>query len=198
VPALVLKYRLLPGAGLRESCADLAAAVAVARRHARAGPVAAVGFSAGGHLVASACARGGAGVPDAQVLVYPALDGSEWLDEDKAGFGPEIQIGSQQVRSLARDQARISPGRDFVPPPPTFLVASTGDSDCAPATHSDPYAQAAIDAEVPLVYMRDDFGEHGFALRDFWATPCLKWLQSRGFGRAGDRQEPWETPPAPA
>lgn len=189
VPAFVLKYRLLPACGLSESTADLREAILQARRYAgRSGPVVAIGFSAGGHLVASSNALGtrasrGRAVPDAQVLVYPAIYSHDWMDADKCGFGDEVNLDTPQVRSLAKSQERILPGSDFVAPPPTFLVGSTSDGDCPPKKHSDHYAKGVLEADVPLVYMRDDFGDHGFALQDWWARPCLNWLQERGFGR---------------
>lgn len=198
IPAFVLKYRLLPDAGLDESLADVRAGVRAARRHAPSGPLVIMGFSAGGHLVASASARSSAWWqgqrPDAQVLVYPCIDGHEWLDESKAGFGPDISIDTPQVRSLVKSQSLIVPGPKFVPPPPTFMVGSTADPECAPDGHSDLYAQGAIAANIPLVYMRDDFGGHGFGLKEFWAIACLRWLQSRHFGRQSDRYVPWQDP----
>ena len=45
----------------------------------------AVGFSAGGHLIASSVALHGEERPDAFVLVYPCVAGSEgWLTESSA------------------------------------------------------------------------------------------------------------------
>lgn len=198
IPAFVLKYRLLPDAGLEESLADVRAGVREARLHAPSGPLVIMGFSAGGHLVASASARSSAWWhgqrPDAQVLVYPCIDGHEWLDEEKAGFGPNISIDTPQVRSLVKKQSLIVPGPKFVPPPPTFMVGSTADPECSPDGHSDLYAKGTIEANIPLVYMRDDFGGHGFGLKEFWATACLRWLQSRHFGRQSDRYVPWQDP----
>lgn len=197
VPAFVLRYRLLPKTGLTESISDLRAAVTEARRHAPRQPVAVIGFSAGGHLVASACSRREywkGQLPDAQVLVYPCLLAHEWLDESKAGFGPDISLDSPQVRSLVKYHDRITPGPEFVKPPATFMVSSTSDSQCPPNRHSDAYAKAIMAANVPLVYMRDDFGEHGFALKEFWASACLRWLQSRNFGRQCDKYVPWQSP----
>lgn len=198
IPAFVLKYRLLPDAGLKESMADVRAGVREARRHAPKGPLAIIGFSAGGHLAASASSQPGSWWkgqrPDAQILIYPAIDAHEWLDEDSAGFGPNISLDSPQVRSLVKDQPRIQPGPKFVAPPPTFLLSSTTDAQCSAEKNGDLYAQAAMAAKAPLVYMRDDFGDHGFGLKEFWAGACLRWLQSRNFGRTCDRSAPWCAP----
>merc|ERR1719203_863796 len=126
VPACVLRYRLPTDAGLEESLADVRAGVRQLRRIVPQGPLAIIGFSAGGHLVASACARSASWWrgqrPDAQVLVYPCIDGRDWLDENKAGFGPDDSVDTPQVRSLVKDQPRIVPGPRFVAPPATFLV----------------------------------------------------------------------------
>ena len=56
IGSVVLKYRLLPRFDLDDALDDLEAAAAAARR-ARPGPVCAIGFSAGGHLIASLGAR---------------------------------------------------------------------------------------------------------------------------------------------
>ena len=56
----------------------------------RPGPVAALGFSAGGHLIASLALRAakeGKRQPlDAQVLVYPGIDGKDWHSPEYNGF----------------------------------------------------------------------------------------------------------------
>ncbi|OLP76804.1 Acetylxylan esterase [Symbiodinium microadriaticum] len=92
IQALVLRYRLLPRHSLEDALADLEAAVSLVRQH-KDGPVAAVGFSAGGHLVASLSLRLAkrdrptGGYPlDAQVLVYPCIDSSGWGKPGEAGF----------------------------------------------------------------------------------------------------------------
>ena len=71
-------------------------AVRHARRHANGGPVVAVGFSAGGHLVASSVALTGEERPDALVLVYPCVAGSEgWLHEESAvACAQSVPLGS--------------------------------------------------------------------------------------------------------
>lgn len=62
IPALVLRYRLLPQHGLAAMHEDFFRAVSEARRQADGGPVVVVGFSAGGHLCASGCAAAAAEV----------------------------------------------------------------------------------------------------------------------------------------
>ncbi|CAJ1432352.1 unnamed protein product [Effrenium voratum] len=81
--AYVLRYRLLPEFTLQDMMCDLGAAANLLRSK---GPVCAMGFSAGGHLVAS---LGTQRPLDAQVLVYPCIDGSDWAEEDNCGFWGE-------------------------------------------------------------------------------------------------------------
>lgn len=149
----------------------------------------AIGFSAGGHLVALGSAGGVSKVgarPDAQVLVYPSIEPDEWLDEEMAGFW-DVNVTSPQVRSLMAGREKLVAGPAFVAPPPTFLVASTEDECCPPEKHSGPYAAAARAAgTAALDYLVDDFGCHGFGLKDFWTGRCVRWLEGRGFGRPAE------------
>merc|ERR1719215_515483 len=112
IRAFVLRYRLLPTYDLQDMLADLAAATQLVRS-TFGGPVAAMGFSAGGHLTASLSLRTTsrprqhattAGKKtkaqsaekalqrvtfrplDAQVLVYPCIDPSDWAHPDVCGF----------------------------------------------------------------------------------------------------------------
>eukprot|EP00913_Durusdinium_trenchii_P000449 g411.t1 len=66
---------------------DLEVAAQLLRQTFR-GPVCALGFSAGGHLVASVGLRTSQATRplEAQALVYPCIDGRDWADEDTCGF----------------------------------------------------------------------------------------------------------------
>jgi len=192
IPACVLKYRLLPKHGLAEMVEDLGAAVLEARRLSGGGPVVTIGFSAGAHLSAVGCAAAASADakerrPDAQVLVYPSLDATEWLDARTACFF-RADVASPQVRSLAEGpgslEKLLAPGPAFVAPPPTFLVASVADGTCHPERHADAYCRAARRAGAELRYMRADFGRHGFGFQDVWTKPCIRWLRDQGFGPA--------------
>ena len=89
IGAVVLRYRLLPDYCLDDALDDLEAA-ANRLRGMRSGPVAALGFSAGGHLIASlglrSAQRKQAQPLDAQVLVYPGIDGRDWHSPEYNGF----------------------------------------------------------------------------------------------------------------
>mmetsp|Transcript_73398 Transcript_73398/g.118416 ORF Transcript_73398/g.118416 Transcript_73398/m.118416 type:complete len:384 (+) Transcript_73398:25-1176(+) len=188
IQAMVLRYRLLPKHNLSDALADLEAAVANVRRH-RGGPVACVGFSAGGHLVASLSQRLGqqkgrtsGGPLDAQVLVYPCIDGEEWLDPERDGFWDKENC-QPKAPSLLAGRAALLGGKGFAAPP-TFMVASTADSVCPPKAHSDRYIQVLKRRKIDNVYLRGDFGDHGFGLDKTWTSDCIPWLNSQGFGSA--------------
>eukprot|EP00933_Yihiella_yeosuensis_P030577 TRINITY_DN24206_c0_g1_i1.p1 TRINITY_DN24206_c0_g1~~TRINITY_DN24206_c0_g1_i1.p1 ORF type:complete len:377 (-),score=61.86 TRINITY_DN24206_c0_g1_i1:52-1182(-) len=184
IQALVLRYRLLPRHSFKEALSDLEEAIGNVRRW-RNGPVAAIGFSAGGHLVASASrllakkGRSGSGPLDAQVLIYPAIDGEDWLDPEKSGFWDEAC--QSKAASLLEGQKALLGGAGFAAPP-TFIVGSTGDAVCPPKAHSDPYVAELKKRKVLHTYLRGNFGEHGFGLVRSWTDRCLPWLQERGFG----------------
>ena len=187
VPAFVLRYRLLPAHGLDAMQADFHAAVREARRHADGGPVVAFGFSAGGYLCASGAAAATAAslmdaTPDALALIYPCTCPDGWLIEEECGFW-RAEVTSPQVCSLARGKERLAAGAAFVRPPALFMCASADDDVCPPETETDPFVAAARDAGTASIkYVKGRFGDHGFGLKRFWATPCAAWMRTLGMG----------------
>ena len=187
IGAVVLKYRLLPHYDLDDALDDLEAAAARVRE-SRPGPVAALGFSAGGHLIASlalrAAARGQRQPLDAQILVYPGIDGRDWDHPEYNGF---FNLGRWKIPSKAkllhRGQEALLGGDEFAAPP-TCLVGSTDDTCTPNEQHTDIYQRALDERDIPNVYLRDAFGEHGFELKGGWTPGCIKWLKSRNFGGA--------------
>lgn len=196
INACVLKYRLLPRHDHEAAVDDLWEAARCVRAR-RGGPVAALGFSAGGHLITSLAAReaaegGGRGAGegpaaehalDAQVLVYPGLDGRDWLEPDSCGFF-DIEPCIARAPTLLARQTALLGGRGFAAAP-TLLVASTGDEMCPPEGHCDPYAEALSRHGIAHRYLREDFGPHGFGLDGGWTDACIEWLRGRGFGCGG-------------
>eukprot|EP00966_Prymnesium_polylepis_P171822 3973771-Prymnesium_polylepis.1 len=197
IAAAVLRYRLLPAHGLEEALDDLEAAAGAARHH-RPGPVAAIGFSAGGHLVAAlgarAAARGHCQPLDAAVVAYPSIDAKVWADADSAGFTPVRAANGLEDGALPKRAASLQAwqdnllGRAAFGAPPTMLVASTGDEVCPVEEHTDPYAGLLEREGVPHVYIRRNMGDHGFVLSGGWTQRCVKWLRLNGFGTAKRRR----------
>ena len=77
---------------------------------------------------------------------------------------------------------RLQDGLNFVRPPPSFIVGSTGDEICPVETDTDPYVAASRKSGAEVEYLRGNFGDHGFGLKRFWSAPCMEWLKRRGFG----------------
>ena len=180
IASVVLRYRLLPAFSLEDSLDDLEAAVRQVRE-TRSGPVAAIGFSAGGHLIASLGLRGnGKQVLDHQCLIYPAVV----VRKDDCDF--HNRTGRKgfpaKAHALLRGNEALLGGPGFGAPP-TFLVASTADYCCAPKDHTDPYARALKERQIPVKYLKRDFGDHGFGLEGGWTDSCVKWLKANGFGK---------------
>ena len=179
IASVVLRYRLLPRFSIEDSLDDLEQAVRCVRQM-RSGPVAAIGFSAGGHLIASLGLRANGALLDGQCLIYPAVvirrDDCDFHNRTgRSGFPSRAQ-------ALLRGNDALMGGPGFAAPP-TFMVASTVDGCCAPAEHTDPYARELKARGIPCKYLRRDFGDHGFGLEGGWTEACVKWLRARGFGR---------------
>jgi acetyl esterase/lipase len=185
IRAFVLNYRLLPQHGLEDMVEDLAAAVGFVRKEHRGGPIAAMGFSAGGHLVAYLAVQERRKLQlDAQVLVYPCIDGSDWAHPEYCGFSDWKNSYPLAKKSMLAGREALLGGPGFAAPP-TFLVASTRDEASPPQAHSDKYARALRKQGIECSYLRRDFGAHGFGLEGGWTKPCVKWLQEQGFGSRG-------------
>jgi acetyl esterase/lipase len=184
IRAFVLRYRLLPRYSFRDALSDLEEAVAMVRRCSK-GPVAAIGFSAGGHLVSSLSvnskklAKTGGSPLDAQVLIYPGIEGSDWIHPEKNGFWDHACCA--KAETLMEGQKALLGGAGFSAPP-TFILGSTADAVCPPKEHSDRYVAALKKRKVPYTYLRGNFGEHGFGLDRCWTARCIPWLREQGFG----------------
>lgn len=185
IRAYVLRYRLLPKYVFEDMLEDLKNATELVRQ-SFGGPVAAMGFSAGGHLVASMALRTKGKQRllsrpfDAQVLVYPCIDGSDWGHPEDCGFS-DWDNSFPAAKSLLVGREALLGGPGFAAPP-TFLVASTVDAASPPKDHTDKYAKALKERGIPCTYLRRNFGAHGFGLTGGWTDTCIRWLQQKGFG----------------
>ncbi|CAL1133394.1 unnamed protein product [Cladocopium goreaui] len=157
-----------------------------------------MGFSAGGHLVASTVAKHGVQVLDAQALIYPCIDGSDWASEETCGFwgcststggstalgcGDDFEECFRKGKSLQSTRRALLGGPGFAAPP-SFLVSSTKDEASPPKEHTDLYARALQKKRVKhCTYLRRNFGPHGFGMSGGWTEKCVAWLHARGFGR---------------
>eukprot|EP01052_Picozoa_sp_SAG31_P039842 SAG31_NODE_5614_length_2423_cov_2.744836_2_plen_365_part_00 len=192
VTAFVLRYRLQPHYSFPAPLLDLQRAVRYVRHHkamwALDGRVAALGFSAGGHLVCAASTVREAqiiGTPDAvdaesadldfAVPIYPC---TQYLpvDDERGKWNPG-SAGKNKLFATEEDMAIYNPNTAVTTGnPPTFLVHSTGDTLLTPEIHSDIYAAALLRVGTSCEYIRSEWGGHGVGLHVAWGPRCLEWL----------------------
>ncbi len=201
IAACVLDYRVAPHQH-PAPLSDAQRAIRLVRSHAadwRINPaqVGMLGFSAGGHLVATAGTHFDNGVskatdaverqgcrPDLLVLCYPVIS-----------FGPQGHHGSM-VNLLGADppadlRADLSnETRVTADTPPTFLW-HTADDEGVPVANSLLFAQALASHGVHFELHVFAQGRHGLglALEDprvgAWTGLCARWLALQGFGHGG-------------
>lgn len=189
--AHILRYTV--GRGAWPAALDQARALLREVRAAATGPVGVIGSSAGGHLAACLSTAVGPGIgggpahrPDFAVLAYPVTS-----------FTVAPEPGST-LRVLGPDpspEARraVSPDRHVDRATPPTFVWTTADDPVVPAGHSLRYAQALVDAGVPVELHVFPHGRHGLALTGeapaaaTWTDLCERWLRDLGVldGRSG-------------
>lgn len=135
--------------------------------------IAAIGFSAGGHLCAALSTMGDIR-PAASILVYPCI--LEYMSKILAFPVPGLE-------DKIDDKT-----------PPAFIVAACAD-DLVPIENSLAYASALDKANIPFEMHIYEKGYHGFSLADNvvygkaeadycahikgWFELCAKWLEKR-------------------
>jgi acetyl esterase/lipase len=168
ITGAVLKYRLpAPGKvemGHLRPLMDAEHAIRLLRERAtelgiKTNRVGIIGFSAGGHLAASAATKftDAATRPDFAILVYPVIT----MTTNTHGGSRTNLLGRAPPELL---QAEFSCERLVnAQTPPTFLVAARDDKT-VPVTNSIMFAEACERAGVPVQIHLYDQGGHGFGL----------------------------------
>lgn len=198
IPAVVLRYRVRP---YRYPAAllDVQRAIRYVRHHASewgidGGKIGVLGFSAGGHLAASASTQYDGGAPeaedpierhssrpDAAILCYPVITtrppyGNAGVFATLLGERPdpaELDVNSCEER--------VTPDT-----PPAFLW-HTADDEAVHVQNSLMYASALSRAGVPFDLHVYQSGPHGMALAERdphvagWKSACEHWLLRNGF-----------------
>jgi len=182
VTAVLLKYRVPRREGrppLAAPLEDAQRAMGIVRSHAREwgfdpGRVGALGFSAGGKLVAALSSGTGSRsytrvdaaddvscLPDFQVLVYPA-----YLVQEKASApDPDVAVTGQT--------------------PPTFITLAANDPVVDPA-QALAYAAQLAKAKAPVELHLYPTGGHGYGMRltadpvTTWPQRAADWMRARG------------------
>ncbi len=196
--AFVLKYRL-PDENLFSEAtyiplADARQAIALVRKMAKSlgtnpKKVGIMGFSAGGHLAASAStlfnheipyAKTGDLVrPDFSILIYPVIS---MTDELTHKGSREALLGnnpSQKLIDLFSLEKQVSEET-----PPTFILHAADDR-AVPADNTRTYAKALRQKNVNVKEIILPEGGHGFGFREEspafeWTTHLAEWLHETG------------------
>ncbi len=206
VAAFVLKYRLGPVYHHPIELGDAQRAIRMVRAHAAeyglaADHVGMMGFSAGGHLTATAGTHFDGGKPGASdaidrqgsrpdflVLAYPVIT----LEEPEAHKGSrQFLLGDHPSGEVLRE---LSAERQVTgETPPTFLFTTTDDKT-VPVLNSVMFYSALVRAGVPVEMHIFQHGAHGAGLAAAdpalggWPELLLKWMRERGYAaEAGDR-----------
>lgn len=198
ISAFVLRYRVAPYR-YPAALTDARRAVRHVRLHAAewgidAGKIGVLGFSAGGHLAASAGTSFEAGNPDAAdpverqssrpdvlVLCYPVITMQDPYTHQGSRsnlLGPEP---AEEMIRLMSGELQVTPDT-----PPTFLW-HTADDAAVPVENSLLFASALRKSGVAFDLHVYEKGRHGLGLAEedehvaSWSHTCGLWLKRYGF-----------------
>lgn len=204
VAAFVLKYRLGPVYHHPIELGDAQRAMRLVRLNAKEYGVAPDhigmwGFSAGGHLAATAGTHfdgGNATSPDAiekqpcrpdfLILAYPVIT---LLVPNAHGASRKFLLGDDPTQALLTnlsDETQVT--KDT---PPTFLFATTDDG-VVPVMNSVAFYTALVKEGVPAEMHLFQHGNHGVGLAEgnpqlsVWPELLIKWMRERGLAAAAD------------
>lgn len=199
VAAFVLRYRLGPRYHHPVELGDAQRAIRMVRAQAAEYGIAedhigVWGFSAGGHLSATAGTHFDAGDPGATdpiqqkssrpdflILAYPVItmmDPSVHLGSKRNLLGDNPDPG---LVSSMSDETQVTPQT-----PPTFLFATTDDKT-VPVANSVMFYEALVRAGVPVEMHLFQHGAHGAGLAaanpqlSVWPDLLIKWMRERGY-----------------
>jgi acetyl esterase/lipase len=201
VNAFVLRYRVAPY-GHPWPLADAQRAIRTVRHRAAAwgvdpARVGILGFSAGGHLAATAATHFDAGDaaaadpvermssrPDLAILCYAVIT----LEQFRHEGSMRNLIGAQPTAELRR---RLSAEQQVTADTPPAFLWHTADDAAVPVENSLLFAAALSRFRVPFALHVFERGRHGLGLAQDdpdvggWTDRCALWLAGHGFGRGG-------------
>lgn len=202
VAAFVLRYRLGPRYHHPIELGDAQRAIRYVRAHAaefgiekeRLGMW---GFSAGGHLTATAGTQFDAGTPEAAdpveressrpeflILAYPVIT---LMDPSAHTGSRKYLLGDNPDPALVKSLSAET--RVTADTPPTFLFATT-DDPVVPVANSVMFYEALVKAGVPAEMHLFQHGAHGAGLAtanptlSIWPDLVIKWMRERGYAAA--------------
>ena len=204
VAGFVLKYRLGPVYHHPIELGDAQRALRLVRLNAKEYGIAPDhlgmwGFSAGGHLAATAGTHFDSGIaaspdpvervscrPDFLILAYPVIT---LLQPNVHGSSRKYLLGDDPTQTLLTslsDETQVT--KDT---PPTFLFATTDDG-IVPVMNSVAFYAALVKAGVPAEMHLFQHGNHGVGLAsgnpqlNVWQELLIKWMRERGLAAAAD------------
>jgi len=199
IAAFVLRYRLGPQYHHPTELGDAQRAIRYVRAHAseygiEKDRLGMWGFSAGGHLTATAGTQFDAGHSDAAdpidressrpqflILAYPVIT----LMDPAAHTGSrKYLLGDSPDPTLVTSMSAET--RVTADTPPTFLFTTTDDKT-VPVMNSVMFYQALVKAGVPAEMHIFQHGAHGAGLAaanpdlSVWSSLLIKWMRERGY-----------------
>lgn len=201
ITGVVLRYRHSPGYRHPAPLQDAQQAIRTVRARAKEWnidphKVGILGFSAGGHLAATASTQFDGGKPDApdaidrqssrpdvSVLVYPVITFSS--DKKHAGSQRNL-LGDDAPKELVDSMSAERRVTDKTPP---AFIFHTMDDGAVPFENSVMYTMALREHHIPCELHLYEHGRHGVGLAkddaslQTWPDLCVRWLTTHGFGR---------------
>ncbi len=189
VAAFVLKYRMPSDAIMQDKSIgplqDAQQAIRLVRNRATewgvdAGRVGIMGFSAGGHLAATASTR----YPTAELrpafslLVYPVISMTDSLGHAGSRKNLLGNAPSEEKIKLFSNEYQVNDNT-----PPAFLIHAADDR-VVDVDNSIAYFEALRHHHVPAELHVYPKGNHGFVLNipiEDWMNLCMKWMNSNGW-----------------
>lgn len=199
IAAFVLKYRMPNDLTMKDKSVgplqDAQEAIRYVRQNASkwnidTKKIGLLGFSAGGHLAATASTHYDDKVyesaykvsarPDFSLLIYPVIS----MENDITHKGSQINLlgnnPSQELISSFSNEKKVN-----AQTPPAFLIHATDDTVVIPENSINYYLalkKNGVTAELHLY----EKGGHGFGLgvndtSKFWTRDCIEWLKSNGY-----------------
>ncbi len=199
IAGTILKYRL-PSDAIMENKSigpleDAQEAIRIVRRraqewHIQPNRIGIMGFSAGGHLAATASTQFAEQVykpadttsarPDFSILLYPVISMQQPTTHMGSRNNLLGQNPSQELIDRFSNELRITPET-----PPAFLVHSA-DDPAVPVGNSIGYFQALVKNKIPAELHVYQKGGHGYGLakghgtESGWPDACRAWLNQMG------------------
>ncbi len=199
IAAFVLQYRHSPGYAHPTPLTDVRRAVQTVRSrasewHVDPKRIGMIGFSAGGHLTATAATQFVEGDessddpverassrPDFVILGYPVITMTDPYTH--AGSRKNLLGESPDPELVKKMSAETNVTANT---PPAFIVHTSEDTS-VPAQNALIFYEACLNAGVPVEMHIFEKGAHGLGLApgnpamSAWPAQCLIWLRGRGF-----------------